>query len=89
MAAFIDAITLQAKTVMHEREEDILRAWQENIEEATENEKDFPPLKLGIAATVDIENNAITTELRFTVSYKSKISTELPDPNQMQIPGIE
>lgn len=82
MDAFIVAIANQTKAALCERSEDLLKAWQENIEEAQENEKDFPPLKIGIAATVDLEADTVTTEIRFSVTYKCKLSSPLPDPNQ-------
>ena len=85
---FCDTIIMQAREVLYEREEDILKAWHENIEEAQCAGKDFPPLKLGIGATVDLENNTIETTLRFTAVYQSKLSTEIPDPNQPELPGV-
>jgi hypothetical protein len=88
MEAFIDTISEQARTALHERLDDILKAWHENIEEAQEAEKKFPPLKLSIAATVDLENNNIETVLSFTAKYQSKISQNLPDPEQPQLPGL-
>lgn len=83
---FCDTILTQAREALYERENDILRAWHENIEEANAAGKDFPPLKLAIGATVDIEANTIETTLRFTAVYQSKISGEIPDPNQLQLP---
>jgi hypothetical protein len=82
MNAFIDMILSQARVVLHERADDILKAWHENIEEANENEKKFPPLKLGLSATVDLESATIETTLRFTAVYQSSLKAELPDPNQ-------
>lgn len=85
---FCNTIIMQAREVMLDREEDILKAWHENIEEANQNDKDFPPLKLSLGATVDLENNTIKTVLRFTAAYQSSLSAELPDPNQSSFPWI-
>lgn len=89
MSAFLETITTQVRTALFEREADILRAWQENIEEAGENEKDFPPLKLCLGATVDLEKNTIETVLSFTVKHQSKISESLPDPDQPEFPEVK
>lgn len=90
MAAFIQTIIRQVETQLHERSDNILGAWQENIEEAHNNEKDaLPPLKLSITATVDIEKCSISTQLSFTAKYTSTVSTPLPDPNQPELPGVE
>lgn len=88
MAAFTTAICMQVRELLVEREADILKAWNENIEEAQENEKNFPPLKIGITATVDLEAAKIETAIRFTAVYQSTITSELPDPNQMELPGV-
>jgi len=85
MEAFIEKICEQVRTAMFERQDDILKAWQENIEEAANNELKFPPLKLGLSATVDIEANKITTTLGFTANYKSALSCQLPDPEQPEL----
>lgn len=88
MAEFCNTIVRQTREALLEREEDILKAWHENIGEANENEDKFPPLKLGIAATVDLEANKIETVVTFTTRYKSTISEQLPDPNQPELPGV-
>jgi hypothetical protein len=89
MSAFLETIISQVRTALFEREFDILKAWQENIEEASENEKDFPPMKLGIGSTVDLEKNTIETVLSFTVKHQSKISEALPDPSQPEFPEVK
>lgn len=47
MSAFLDTIYEQVRETLHERADDMLKAWHENIEEAQANEKNFPPLKVG------------------------------------------
>lgn len=89
MVAFQNEIVRQVREVLFEREEDILKAWQENIEEAQNNEDKFPPLKLSIAATVDIEAAKIETTLTFTTRYKTSVHSSLPDPNQPEFPAFE
>ena len=86
MEAFIGTITQQVSELLRERADDILKAWQENIEEAQESEKKFPPLKLAISGTVDLESARIETTLRFTATYQSCLSAMLPDPNQTTLP---
>jgi hypothetical protein len=86
MDAFISTITAQAGEIMAERSGDILKAWHENIQEATDNEDKFPPLKLSIAATVDLENAKIETSVTFTTRYKTSLASALPDPNQPELP---
>jgi hypothetical protein len=85
MSAFIETIVNQVREGLHEREDDILKAWHENIEEANANEKKFPPLKIGIASTVDLEAEKIETTVRFTATYQTSISEALPDPNQPEL----
>lgn len=85
MESFIKTITEQARVAMSERAEDMLKAWHENIEEAQVNETKFPPLKVGISAEVNLEKNRIETTVRFTATYQSSISTEIPDPNQPEL----
>lgn len=89
MSAFADEITKQVRSLLMERAEDMLRAWHENIEEAQNNEDKFPPLKLTIAASVDLEAAKIETALTFSARYKTTTSSSLPDPNQPEIPGLE
>lgn len=88
MESFLDTIARQAREALTERTEDILRAWHENIEEAQANDDKFPPLKIAIGATVDLEGNKIETAVVFTTRYKSTISEALPDPNQLEIPMV-
>ncbi len=85
MDAFCNSIGKQVAELLHERSDDILKAWQESIEEAQNNEDKFPPLKLSIGATVDIEAAKIETALSFTTRYKSTVSSPLPDPNQPEL----
>ncbi len=86
MAQFVETIVAQVRENLTERSEHILKAWQETIAEAVESESDFPKLKLGFATTVDLECSTIETALKFTCSYKSVISTKIPDPNQLTLP---
>ena len=88
LAQFCDTIIMQAREALYDREEDILKAWHENIEEAQQNDKKFPPLKLSIGATVDLEESKIETTLRFTAVYQSRIEAEIEDPNQPDLPGV-
>lgn len=86
MDAFLETIAKQAHEALKERSDDILAAWHENMEEATNNEDKLPPLKLSIAATVDLEANKVETSITFTARYKTTISQQLPDPDQMELP---
>lgn len=88
LAQFCDTIIMQARSALYDREDDILKAWHENIEEAQQNDKKFPPLKLAISATVDLEESKIETTLRFTAVYQSRIEAEIADPNQPDLPGV-
>lgn len=88
LAQFCDTIIMQAREALYDREDDILKAWHENIEEAQQNDKKFPPLKLGISATVDLEESKIETTLRFTAVYQSRIEAEIADPDQQELPGL-
>jgi hypothetical protein len=84
----METIIKQVRTSLIEREDDLLRAWSENIEEADANEKNFPPLKIGMSAVIDLEGDLIETVIRFTSTYKTSLKTALPDPDQMEFPGI-
>ncbi len=89
MDAFITSIAKQAKELLHERADDMLASWQENIEESQNNDdKKFPPLKVSIGATVDIESAKIDVEIKFSSTFKSKSSVSLPDPDQPELFGI-
>jgi hypothetical protein len=89
MESFCDAITEQVRELLAERADDMLKAWNENIEEAHANEAKFPPLKIALNATVDIEGAKIETVIGFAVRYSSKVSTPIDDPDQMKLPGME
>lgn len=89
MDAFIETVVEQARTALLERSQDILEAWHANIEEAEVNKKNFPPLKLSIGATVDLEAAKIETVIKFTTVYQSTLSAPLPDPDQPEFPGME
>jgi hypothetical protein len=89
MNDFIRTICDQVHEALNERADDMLRAWHENIEEAQDNDGKFPPLKVGMAATVDIEAAKIETTLSFTAKYQTKISAPMRDPNQPDLPGTE
>jgi len=86
MDAFIATIVKNVRESMSERSDDILKAWHENIEEAQANEKNFPPLKISISATVDLEAAKIETVMRFTTVYQTSTRSPLPDPNQTEFP---
>lgn len=88
MAAFIETICHQVGEGLHERSDDILKAWHESINEAQDNEDKFPKLKVGMSATVDLESAKIETTIRFTTTYQTTISAALPDPNQAELPGV-
>ncbi len=82
MVQFIDTMCAQYRTNLEARSEDILKAWQRQIAEATDGDDKFPKLKVGQSTVVDLECNKIDTTLGFTVSYKETISTPIPDPDQ-------
>lgn len=86
MAQFIDMICDQLKTSMHDRASDMLKAWHENIEEAHEEQKGFPPLKLCLSASVDLEACRIETSVGFVAKYQSRLSMPIEDPNQAKLP---
>lgn len=88
MRAFVETIISQVERSLEARTDDMLAAWNENMEEAHANEKNLPPLKLSIGATVDLEKGNVETVLKFTVTYQESVSEKLPDPNQPEIPGI-
>lgn len=85
MDQFISSITTQIHTILHEKKDELLKSWNENIEEAQNDEKDFPPLKVGIASSVDLEKSLVTSQVTFLTTYKTKLSEALPDPNQMDL----
>ena len=86
MAQFVETITEQVRETLCERSDAILKSWGETIEEAVDNEGDFPKLKLGFATVVDLEANEIKTALKYSTAYKCEITTKLPDPNQPELP---
>lgn len=88
MGSFIDTIVNQSREAMMERLDDILRTWHENISESEVNDKKFPPLKISIGGTVDLEAEKIETTVRFSATYQSTISGSLPDPSQPELPGV-
>jgi len=88
MTAILETVAEQARELLHERAEKMLAAWNENIEEAHENDDDFPPLKLSVAVTVNLEKNNIETALAFTTRYKATTNCSLPDPDHPDLPGV-
>jgi predicted acylesterase/phospholipase RssA len=88
MGSFIETIVSQSREAMLERLDDILRTWHENISESEANDKKFPPLKISIGGTVDLEAEKIETTVRFSATYQSTISGSLPDPSQPELPGV-
>lgn len=90
LGQILDKAADQLKTLMHERGDDIQKAWNETIEEAHENEKDsLPALKLGLGVTVDLEDDSVESTIRFNCAYTSKVSSKLPDPNQPELEGMD
>lgn len=85
MAQFAGQIVEQVKSLLAARESDMLKAWHENIQEATINEKPFPPLAIGISARIDLEAAKIETSLAFKANYKSTESAMIDDPNQTKL----
>lgn len=86
LEAILSDASSQIKELLHERADDIQRAWNENIEEAQADGKDgIPPLKIGASITVDLEQNEVASEVRFTATYKSKLVRLLPNPNQPEM----
>ena len=85
MLQFIGTICEQVESLLTDRADDILKAWHENIQEANENEKNFPPLKIGISATVDLEAAKIESGIRFTATYQSTESSLIEDPDQTKL----
>jgi len=88
MRAFCDTIKSQVSELIDERADDMLEAWQESIAEANDNEAKFPPLKIGIAATVDLEKSVVKTVVSFAVKFQSELVAPLPDPDQPELPGV-
>lgn len=85
MAQFAGQIVEQVKSLLSDRADDMLKAWHENIQEATDNEKPFPPLAIGISAKIDLEAAKIETSLAFKANYKSTESALIEDPNQTKL----
>jgi len=79
-------IVKQVTELLDQREDDIAKAWRENIEEAQSNEKNKPPMTITFASSIDIEADKISTKISFTAKYTSAISEPIPDPNQLKLP---
>ena len=92
MNAKLEAIAEQAsenlKTLIKEGEENILRAWAECEDEAQAEEK-AAKFKLGFGITIDIGENNVDYDLTFAIRRKLTISSEIPDPNQLELPVDE
>jgi len=86
MSQFIVTTVDQVRETLEERSDDILKAWQETVQESVDGGDDFPKLKVAFGTVVDLEANKIETTLRFTCAYKSTISTPIEDPNQTELP---
>lgn len=82
MAQFSATITEQVREILAERGDDILRAFNETVEESQTSESDFPKMKLAFAATVDLETQTIKTDVSWAVRYKQSLMTKIEDPNQ-------
>ena len=89
LGQILDQAAEQLKTLMHERVDDIQRAWNETIEEAHENEKEsLPALKIGLGVSVDLEDDSVESVIRFSCAYTSRVSSKLADPDQMELPVV-
>lgn len=88
MNAIVEQVLSQVTRAMHGRSDDMLVAWNKNMEEATENDDKLPALKLTVGVTIDLEKGSAKTVLGFTVAYRESICEPLPDPNQPLLPGV-
>jgi hypothetical protein len=75
----------QCRTVIYERIDDIITAFNEAISEATEAGEKFPKLKFGLAVTVDLECNKVNTKLNLTRKITAEAEDALPDPDQLEM----
>lgn len=81
---FKESMLAQSRTLLSEREDDILASWASNIEEAQSDESEKTPvLQLSITYKVNLDKNEVSSRLSFTTTYKTEISEKLPDPNQL------
>lgn len=85
MGQFIEIIVSQVRENLSERSDNILKAWQETIQESVDDEAKFPKLKVSFGSIVDLEASRIDTTLKFAVAYQTTLSQALPDPDQMEL----
>lgn len=86
MAQFIAVINRHVSSALEGRASDMLESWHQNIGEAMDDDRDCPPLKIGISASVDLAKDEVTTTLSFATKHQTKIAEKLPDPNQLEFP---
>ena len=70
-----------------EGEQKILDAWSEAEQSAQDNET-APKFKLAFSVSLDLDKDAMTTELAWNVKHKLSTACQIPDPNQPELEGV-
>lgn len=87
LEAICEIAAQQARELIFENAEEMLKVWNESCVEACENEEDkLPPLKAGLAITIDLEKDEVKTVHSFTRKYQTTSKERLPDPENPELP---
>ena len=87
LRAIAKAFAMDVPQLISEKEKDILEAWSECEQEAQDNETK-PVFKLGFSVKLDLDANAMQTQIRFGVVRTASIDREIPDPSQPDLPTL-
>lgn len=82
LAAITDKAVDDFRALIKENEKLLLEAWSSAEQEATDNEAK-PKFKFGFGVTLDLEKDAMASELTFGVRYKRTVESAIPDPDQI------
>lgn len=94
LEAIADKSAKKLKTLICENEDDIQEAISHAYIAAQDKEHETgTPQKVKIALThkitLDMSDNTQIDALAWSVAHKSEITSEIPDPNQPELEGIE
>lgn len=73
------------KQTIAEAEIELMNAWQDVAAKAQDDEK-APVLSLSFSVKLNLDADTMTTTLSFGVRRKYEIASQIPDPNQSELP---
>jgi len=85
LKAIAESAAADLVDLVAEKETEILEAWNAAEEEAQLQETK-PKFRLGLAITLDLDQDKMETALTFGIRIKASTFKEIPDPDQKDLP---